>query len=620
MKGAAAPSRRRIWLFRMVAVVAIPAVVLGALEIGLRGAGIGYLTDYVITRQIDGESIRCDNQRFAWRFFPRKIARNPGHFVIPPKKAADTYRIFVMGGSAAEGFLDPSFSFARVLEVMLEDYCPAVKFEVYNTAVSSINSYVVREIARDCAREGADLFVVYLGNNEVVGPFGAGGMLGPMAANLHFIRAGILLKKLRMVQLLGEVVQGLGGGGRQKTEIDMFVENQLRLSDEAMGPIYAHFEANLSDVCRVGGEAAPVILCTVTGNLKDSPPFGSLHRADLSEQEEKQWDDYYGQGVTLESVGKYTEAVDRYRAAGEIDGTYAELQYRLGRCYELSGDYEQAREKYVSARDLDTIRFRADSRINEIIRAVGQAAGVHLVDAAAVFAENSRGGIPDSRLFEDYCHMNFNGHYLLARAVFEKIRTILPDDINERAGKGGPVLSEIQCAQRLGYTNWDRLRVAQELHDWMDNEIFARQLDHKRRLGEVAQRINTLKIKNSADQQARIAQQYEQAIEGRPDDWRLHFNYGFFLLEAMQRPDPAARHLREVLKRIPQHSEAHYALGQICTWQGKSDEAVEHYRQAIETEPDHAMAHHLLAKLLRQRGEEKLADKHQSIAEKLMEQ
>ncbi|MGA1869680.1 MAG: hypothetical protein ACMUJM_14175 [bacterium] len=33
---------------------------------------------------------------------------------------------------------------------------------------------------------------------------------------------------------------------------------------------------------------------------------------------------------------------------------------------------DRSRERYIKARDLDTLRFRADSRINEIIRAIGR--------------------------------------------------------------------------------------------------------------------------------------------------------------------------------------------------------------------------------------------------------
>jgi hypothetical protein len=47
---------------------------------------------------------------------------------------------------------------------------PGWLVEVINTAMTAINSHVIREIAKDCVRLGADFWVVYAGNNEVVGP------------------------------------------------------------------------------------------------------------------------------------------------------------------------------------------------------------------------------------------------------------------------------------------------------------------------------------------------------------------------------------------------------------------------------------------------------------------
>jgi hypothetical protein len=54
---------------------------------------------------------------------------------------------------------------------------------VVNAAVTAINSHVVRPIVHDLTRREADLFIVYTGNNEVVGPFGAGTVFSPLSSN-----------------------------------------------------------------------------------------------------------------------------------------------------------------------------------------------------------------------------------------------------------------------------------------------------------------------------------------------------------------------------------------------------------------------------------------------------
>ena len=60
-----------------------------------------------------------------------------------------------------------------MLQSMLELRYPGTRFEVVNGAMAGINSNVILPIARDCAGAGGDIWVIYMGNNEVVGPFGA---------------------------------------------------------------------------------------------------------------------------------------------------------------------------------------------------------------------------------------------------------------------------------------------------------------------------------------------------------------------------------------------------------------------------------------------------------------
>ena len=83
------------------------------------------------------------------------------------------------------------------------------------------------------------------------------------------------------------------------------------------------------------------------------------------------------------------------------------------------------------ARDLDALRFRADSRINAIIREVAaeqEAAGVRLVDAEQSLAKSDLavGGIPGDGLFYEHVHLTFDGNYLLARAYWTQVEAALP--------------------------------------------------------------------------------------------------------------------------------------------------------------------------------------------------
>jgi len=476
---------RRLWLFRIITFTVFPVLLLLVAELSLRIAGYGFSPHAIIKCQVDGRDAYCDNVKFGWRFFPRNIARESESFIFPADKPDDTYRIFILGASAAQGTPEPAFSFGRVLQKMLEDKYPEVKFEIINTAMTAINSHVVLQIAKDCARHDPNLLIVYLGNNEVNGPYGAGTVYTLPLASLPVIRTGIALKATRLGQLLTSLADSVGARKNAPKEwlgLEMFLDNQVPANTPQLEAVYRNFQRNLKGIRRIALKSrSKIIFCTVGSNLKDSPPFASLHRPDLKSTDMKKWNDIYRQGVEFELKGDYAYAVERYLEAAKIDDHYADLQFRMGRCYWALAEYEKARERYIRARDLDTLRFRADTRINNIIRnmASGRAAeGIYLIDTTELFERNSPNAIPGLELFYEHVHLNFKGNYFLAKTIFEQVEKILPQHLAklQRADKH-QTLTEDDCAQRLAYTGWDRYRIADKvLNGFIKTPPFTNQL------------------------------------------------------------------------------------------------------------------------------------------------
>ncbi len=91
-----------------------------------------------------------------------------------------------------------------------------------------------------------------------------------------------------------------------------------------------------------------------------------LHREDLGQDELRSWSALVQQGSELESARSYAEALKLHLAAAKIDGEYTEIEFRIARCLWMLGDYAAAKGHFLRARDLDTLRFRADSKINDI--------------------------------------------------------------------------------------------------------------------------------------------------------------------------------------------------------------------------------------------------------------
>ena len=101
--------RGRLWFYRFAAIVLIPALFVGAAELGLRLAGYGYYTAYFLEVSGTEEVEVIPNDRFGQRFFPPGLARSPTPMKFSPDKPEGTYRIFLFGESAALGDPRPAF-------------------------------------------------------------------------------------------------------------------------------------------------------------------------------------------------------------------------------------------------------------------------------------------------------------------------------------------------------------------------------------------------------------------------------------------------------------------------------------------------------------------------------
>ena len=515
----------RYWVPRIASAIVVPILLLVLIEAGLRMFGVGYSTDVTEPCTVQGHPASCYNLFFPAPFFPPGMIKTPQAYSIPAEKPPGTYRIFVLGESAAMGDPDPAYAFSRYLEVMLREGYPSMKFEVVNTGSVAINSHVLLPIAQGLAKQRPDLFIIYSGNNEVVGPYGPGTALTSSGMSLPVIRGSIFVRSTRMGQLLTKV----GTEKREWTGMEMFLDKQVRATSPLMKYAYANFERNLRDTVEAARRSgARVIVSTVATNLKDCAPFGSLHREDLSASDLQSWTALVQQGSELESARSYDEAVKAYQAASKIDNQYAELEFRIAHAKWMLGDYAGAKENFLRARDLDTLRFRADSRINDINRAVAtSSSGAELVDAEKIFADaqESPNGIVGSELVYEHVHMTPLGNYLLARAMFLQVASKIALEAGRPSRPGG-VLSEAECEQLLAFTGHDRARITTEMLQRLQRPPFTNQINHSEQVLRL-----TLKGEGPSESPDDTASQYEWAIRKNPDDRVLHYNYGLFLFE-----------------------------------------------------------------------------------------
>jgi tetratricopeptide (TPR) repeat protein len=595
-------SRRRLWWFRFCAAILIPLVIIGGLDLGLRLIGYGYPTSFFLRYNINGQDYYVPNDEFGYRFFPHSLARTPAPQRMAIKKSPDTYRIFMFGESAAMGDPDPGFGAWRYLQVLLRERFPGTKFEVICVAMTAIDSDVILPIAREGARRDGDLWIVYMGNNEMVGPFGGGTVFGSRAPGVDLIRANLAIKTTRVGQLLNSLTQqGERRPSVPKTwqGLEMFKSHQLRYNDPDRLRAYENFKENLEDILRAGRNArVPIILSTVGCNLKDCAPFASLPASTMGEIPKARWSKSYQQGIALESVKKFAEALGKYAEANALDRDYAELHFRAGRCQLALTNYSQALSEFELARDYDALAFRADTRINQIITDAANAhagQGVYFLEAAELFAQNSSEKISGNELFYEHVHLNFEGNYLLGRAFAEQTAKLLPKSIV--AHDQGQWASEEFCERRLAVSSWDRLRVRQEILSRISGPPYTGQLSHAASIKLCNEKIGELKSGADSEPPGQTRQLYEQALALAPADGFLHFNFARYL-GAKGDLAQATEEAKRVCELLPQVSGEFSDVGNLLILQAKIDEAAEYFSRALALRGDFVPALNGLGQIL----------------------
>ncbi len=334
--GQAPLSTGRKWLFGLVGFVVLPLLLLAGLELALRVAGYGYSTAFFKRLRIGSEDFLVENDKFGLRFFPPELARSPPPVVMKARKGPRVYRIFLLGESAALGDPRPAYGAGRYLQALLEERYPAIDFEVICGAVTAINSHAILPIARECAGQQGDLWILYLGNNEMVGPFGAATVFGSQAPPLWQVKFSLAVEQTRLGQLLTALAGKLAGAGKHGPSwggMQMFMQSRIAPRDPRREVVYRNFRRNLEDILRAGRRAGvPIILSTVAVNLKDCPPFASWLEPSLTEDDRQSHAALCSEAAKAQAEGDFAGAVRKLEQAARLEPRSAELQFRWGEC------------------------------------------------------------------------------------------------------------------------------------------------------------------------------------------------------------------------------------------------------------------------------------------------
>jgi tetratricopeptide (TPR) repeat protein len=583
---------------RGAVVVLAPLLLFVAMELVLRLFGFGYPTNFFVKME-HGDTFTT-NRKFGWQFMQRETATQPFPVTLPVRKEKGTLRIFILGESAAQGTPAPQFGFGRILELLLERQFPERRFEVINAAMRGINSHAVRSIARECARHEPDLFLVYMGNNEVVGLYAPDPGKFNLTAHLRLIRGVQWFRSTRLGQLLTSVVRHPSEAKPEKQDMEYFRNHRLAADDPLRMAIAENFQANLRDIVQAGRRAgAKVVVSTLGANLLDFPPLGSLHRARLSPEELTRWEAAYRDGSAAETNGVHEQAIEHYGAAAAIDDHFADLHFRLGRCYRATGDLEKARKHFAMARDWDALQFRADGKLNQIIRDMAGAAadaGVSLVDAERALADAAgESRLPGNQFFHEHVHLTFDGDYLLARTFLPAVAVALglsaPHQTNQHS-----LTTRQECAEALGFTAWDELGTHAAVVRMMGNAPFLDQIDHAQHQSAAERDVAAGTRGFTPEAMQRAIGICRGAVARRPNDWQIHYTFGNLLADFGEHA-AAAGELAAAVKLHPDFLPARIGLGKSLWRSGRQPDAAAEFQEILRLAPDYKPAERAWAEL-----------------------
>jgi len=571
------PKKKAPLAVRLSAALLSPVLFLLLLELVLWLFGYGLLKDFFVPWMYNGKTVHLPNQHYCEHFVPKELSRAPESSVLYPKDSS-TIRIFVLGGSAANGDPEPAYGFCRQLEILLNEHSDRISFEVINAAVTSMNSFVARRIAQDCAVHQPDLFIVYMGNNEVVGPYGPPTLPGAFYKSRGFINASIILKKdFRLGQLVKNGAATLRSAGRvprQWEGMEAFLGSKIPQGDMKLRYCYRHFQANIRDIVTTAHRSGvKTLLCTVPTNIASCAPFASQHKRGLTQAQTAEWDRFFQAGRALEQAGDFKAALTEYEKAQAIDDAYADIAFCMGKCLLALDKIQKAKAMFIKARDLDTLRFRADSTINQIIRQEAKSLagqGAKLLDTEASLEQNNQGRPLDDSLLVDHVHLNVHGNFQIAWAAMQAVREVMPQAQLNPPDRPAGELYEL-CRKRMLYDVHEQYRLAMLMYHRKTRPPFAGQLDHHAELASLREAL--VQLRSMVKQNPDTEPTYVEALKSAPGDAFLVRRYGDFLLQN-QRVTDTINIYQKYLEGRPFEINVRIGLAEALACGGARDKAV----------------------------------------------
>jgi tetratricopeptide (TPR) repeat protein len=463
LKPALSPGKR--FVFRLVA-LALPVLVFGLAELGLRLAGYGgYPPMLQKVGPVPGGSLVIADQAGASSWFfasPNLTGRNEQCAFLDPKPT-NTVRIFCVGESAMQGYPQPRhLASSAFLQKMLEDVWPARQVEVINLGTTAIASFPVLGIMTEALEFEPDLMVIYTGNNEFFGTYGVASA-GRAGGKPWMLRANRFLHSLALVQGLGRLLASDSEDFDHTLMETMMAQNYIGPDDwrrQAAADILHHNLAEMIRRCRARG--VPVLVCTLPANERDLAPIGNDKLDELPVDVQTEVKSLLSTAEMKLRESGVESALPALQRVLKLCPKHARAHFLLGKCFGQSGKVHEALEQFVAARDLDTMPWRPPSLAQDAVLRAAHDENAPVCDLFAAFRAASPGGAIGWELMDDHVHPALRGQALIAESIVNSLANFDGGlRVSPEARAGLSLWTEY--ARRLGTNDYDRFGVAHNL-------------------------------------------------------------------------------------------------------------------------------------------------------------
>lgn len=331
---------------------------------------------------------------------PSILVNKPDHVV----------RVFCLGASTAHGSPGADGqTFSDQLDYRLQT-SHSGQYEILNLASPGLDSFDMVSIVEETLKLSPDYYVLYEGHTEGGNAFFRSSNLIPHDPRI--VRIQMLLSgHLRLYSLLRDLLVPArdASASPPPPDSEAAVNSRRWARQNQMSLTAANFSANLRRIhTMAAGAGAKVVLASAISNLH-VPPRTSAHFTWLSPENKKEFDILLAQGRDTMDLSSLTRAYN-------IDPTYAEVPYLLGKVELKMGHLDKARALWLEAKDWDVVSTRAWEVVIQGMEQVATERTLPYIDGMKVAADNT--GIPPAELFWDELHLRPEAHTRLADAIW----------------------------------------------------------------------------------------------------------------------------------------------------------------------------------------------------------